>query len=134
MGRRFKNFLLSKSLFALKKIEKGNSFVLENIFFDFDSYKLKNESSAELKRLIDFLSAYPNMKLQIIGHTDNKGTSAYNEVLSTQRAESVFNYLIGKGIDKARLEYKGFGSKFPIADNNTEEGRSKNRRIEFKIE
>ena len=119
---------------ALKKIEKGNSFVLENIFFDFDSYKLKNESSAELKRLIDFLSAYPNMKLQIIGHTDNKGTTPYNEVLSTQRAESVFNYLIEKGIDKARLEYKGFGAKYPIADNATEEGRSKNRRIEFKIE
>ena len=74
------------------------------------------------------------MKLQIIGHTDNKGTTPYNEVLSTQRAESVFNYLIEKGIDKARLEYKGFGANYPIADNATEEGHSKNRRIEFKIE
>ncbi len=118
----------------LQKIEKGTSFVLRNIYFDFDSYELLTNSYAELNRLIEFLQLNASVQITISGHTDNLGSNAYNIALSTQRARSVYNYLVQKGIDSSRLRFEGKGAENPIEDNNTENGRSKNRRIEFIIQ
>ena len=73
------------------------------------------------------------MRIEISGHTDKTGSEPMNFKLSEARAKSVVEYLVRKGIDRARLEYKGFGSLQPIADNATTTGRTKNRRVEFKI-
>jgi outer membrane protein OmpA-like peptidoglycan-associated protein len=75
----------------------------------------------------------PKLKIEIGGHTDNVGTKAYNKTLSENRANSVYNYLISKGIDKTRLSYKGYDFSVPVATNDTEEGRALNRRTEFKV-
>ena len=75
----------------------------------------------------------PSLKIEISGHTDNKGSAAYNQTLSESRSKSVVEYLIGKGIKKERLEYKCYGLTQPIAPNDTDEGRQLNRITEFKI-
>ena len=113
--------------------EVGQVFVLENIFFDFDKSVLLPQSFVELHKLINILEQYPNMTIELSGHTDSKGSDKYNLKLSKERAEAVFNYLVEKGIDEKRLTHKGFGAKQPIADNSTDQGRAKNRRVEFKI-
>jgi outer membrane protein OmpA-like peptidoglycan-associated protein/tetratricopeptide (TPR) repeat protein len=117
----------------LKNITVGNKIVLKNIFFDFDRATLRTESTAELERLTKLLNDVPTLKIEISGHTDNKGAAQYNQTLSENRAKSVVEYLIQKGIDKNRLEYKGYGLTQPIAGNETDEGRQLNRRTEFKI-
>ncbi len=111
----------------------GSVIVLENIFFEFDKSILLPQSYAELHNLINLLNKKPNMKIELSGHTDNKGKDKYNMELSLNRAKAVYDYLILAGVDKKRLKYKGYGAKQPIADNKTEEGRAKNRRVEFKI-
>ncbi len=116
-----------------KHYEVGQVIVLENIFFDFDKSVLLPQSFVELKKLTEILNKYPQMCIELSGHTDSKGKDRYNQTLSEQRAKAVYDYLISKGIDKERLEYKGYGAKQPIADNSTDEGRAKNRRVEFKI-
>jgi len=117
----------------LKKVEVGTSIVLNNIFFDFDRATLRSESTSELDRLTQLLKDMPRLKIEISGHTDNIGSAAYNQRLSESRAKSVVDYLISKGINKDRLEFKGYGFEQPIAGNDTEEGRQMNRRTEFKI-
>lgn len=117
----------------LKKIEIGNAIVLKNIFFDFDKATLRSESFNELDRLVQLLTENPNIKVEISAHTDSKGSDDYNMKLSQKRAESVVNYLIGKGITSNRLIAKGYGETQPIDTNDTEEGRQNNRRVEFKI-
>lgn len=117
----------------LNPIKVGNKVVLKNIFFETDSYELKDESKAELNKLIQFLNLNTLIKVEISGHTDNIGTASHNNVLSENRAKSVYNYLIANEIDKSRLTYKGYGFDNPIATNDTEEGRALNRRTEFKI-
>ncbi len=117
----------------LQPIESGSIVVLKNIFFDFDKSDLKPESQVELNRLVDLLKRNARMKIEIGGHTDNKGTPVYNQVLSENRAKSVYEYLVNKGIDKSRLSYKGYGLTQPMATNDTEEGRATNRRTEFKV-
>lgn len=115
------------------KYEVGQVIVLENIFFDFDKSVLLPQSFVELHKLINILEEYPNMTIELSGHTDSKGSDKYNLKLSKQRAEAVYNYLVEKGIDEKRLTHKGFGANQPIADNSTDAGRAKNRRVEFKI-
>lgn len=117
----------------MKKVEIGKSIVLNNIFFDFDKSTLRPESYPELEKLIAFLNEFPTVKIEISGHTDNKGTAAYNKPLSESRAQTVVDYLISKGISKSRLTYAGYGFDRPIATNDTDEGRQLNRRTEFKI-
>ena len=117
----------------LQPIEVGKSVILRNIFFEFDSYVLKDESKIELNKLIHFLKTYPSVKIEVSGHTDNIGTAAYNETLSEQRARSVADYLIGASVDKQRIKYAGYGFRKPLASNETEEGRSLNRRTEVII-
>jgi len=117
----------------LTPIKENESFVLKNIFFDIDSYKLKSKSFIELNKLIKYLELNNSISIEIQGHTDNNGTKKYNYKLSDKRALSVYNYLIYKSIDKKRIGYKGYGYDKPIATNKTKKGRSKNRRTEFKI-
>lgn len=117
----------------LQKIEVGSSIVLNNIFFDFDKSTLRPASVHELELLLSFLNDFPTVKIEISGHTDSKGTAAYNKPLSQSRAKVVVDYLIDKGINKNRMTYMGYGFDKPIATNETAEGRQLNRRTEFKI-
>lgn len=120
----------------LHKIKKGEKVVLNNIYFQPNKYTLDPRSYEELERVYNFLKTYPNVRIRIEGHTDGgvKGTDpAYLQKLSQDRANEVMNWLINKGIDKKRLEAIGYGSSKPIADNDTEEGRKKNRRTEFEV-
>lgn len=117
----------------LKKIKAGNTLVLQNIFFEVNAANLRSESKPELNKLVALLQANPNLKMLVKGHTDSSGEEAFNLNLSTQRAKAVMDYLIKAGIASNRLSFKGFGSTEPIADNNTEAGKAKNRRTEFLI-
>lgn len=117
----------------LKKIEIGKSVVLNNIFFEIAKYELRNESKAELEVLISLMKKNPNIHIEIGGHTDNSGNAAENQKLSENRAKAVADYLTTQGIAASRLSYKGYGSSKPIADNNTPEGKQKNRRTEFVV-
>ena len=117
----------------LKPIETGETIVLKNIFYETDSYALKPESKYELDKIVAFLQSNPLIHIEIRGHTDNVGTMEYNQTLSENRARSVVDYLIEKGIDSNRLVYKGFGMSQPVDNNETEEGRANNRRTELKI-
>ncbi|MFO7867941.1 MAG: OmpA family protein [Bacteroidales bacterium] len=116
----------------LMKLEKDSRIVLRNVFFDFNSAKLDPKSYTELDNLVKIMQDNPNMIIEIGGHTDNKGSHAYNQKLSEARAQSVVNY-IAKSIPMSRLKYKGYAYDQPVADNNTEAGRALNRRVEFKI-
>lgn len=127
---REKAFVLDVQLIP---IEVGKKVKLENIFFDFDSYTLQQQSLAELQTIENFLKENPNVSISIEGHTDNEGTASYNKALSKNRAKAVYQYLIDQGIDSGRLSYEGHGDTQPIADNSTEEGRAQNRRTEIKI-
>ncbi|MBR5777308.1 MAG: OmpA family protein [Bacteroidales bacterium] len=115
------------------KYKVGSTFVLKNIFFEFDKSNILQQSYKELQQLIELLTENPNMKIEIGGHTDDKGTIEYNQRLSENRANAVVKYLINKGISEKRLKYKGYGELHPIDTNETEAGRFNNRRVEFKI-
>ncbi|OFY24362.1 MAG: hypothetical protein A2W98_00050 [Bacteroidetes bacterium GWF2_33_38] len=117
----------------LNKMAVGSKIVLKNIFFDYAKATLRAESNAELDRLIAVLTEYPNIKIEISGHTDNLGTLQLNTKLSESRAKAVVDYLIMKGVSTSRLQYKGYAYLEPIATNETEEGRQENRRVEFKV-
>jgi outer membrane protein OmpA-like peptidoglycan-associated protein/tetratricopeptide (TPR) repeat protein len=117
----------------LQPIEAGASIVLKNIFFGNNETKLQPESEAELNKIVSLLNENPNMKVQISGHTDNVGKKEANQLLSLNRAKSVVNYLVGKGITINRLLPKGFGDTKPVASNDTDEGKSLNRRTEINV-
>jgi outer membrane protein OmpA-like peptidoglycan-associated protein len=119
--------------FPLSRIKVGSNTVLNNIFFDFDKYELKDKSIVELNKVADFMNKNPDVKIRISGHTDNQGSPEYNKQLSLQRAKAVYNYLVSTKIDSTRIEYIGYGEEKPAYPNDTEENMSKNRRIEFEI-
>jgi CubicO group peptidase (beta-lactamase class C family)/outer membrane protein OmpA-like peptidoglycan-associated protein len=114
-------------------LKKEKSIVLKNVLFETGKSTLLKESYEALDTLVKQLQLNKTMKIEICGHTDNVGDSISNQKLSEERAKAVVDYLISKNIDKSRLSYKGFGSEQPIASNDTEEGRKKNRRVEFII-
>jgi outer membrane protein OmpA-like peptidoglycan-associated protein len=117
----------------LVPVEVGQVIRLNNIFFDLNKSDIKDESAEELNRLVEFMSQNKSVSIEIGGHTDDQGSDAYNATLSNQRAESVVNYLIGKGIEKTRLTYKGYGESKPVVKNDSDENRAFNRRVEFTI-
>lgn len=117
----------------LQKLRPGASIVLNNVFFETNKWDLKPESMVELNKLADLLKANPDKKIEIGGHTDNVGSDEANMTLSNNRAASVVTYLVKQGIDASRLTSKGYGETLPVASNETDEGRAKNRRTEFKI-
>ncbi len=117
----------------LQKIEVGGMVVLNNIFFDTNKYELLPESKAELGQLISFLKDNPGVSIEIAGHTDNVGDDKSNQILSENRAKTVYDYLIQNKVPSGKLSFKGYGEGSPVADNTTEENRKNNRRTEFKI-
>jgi outer membrane protein OmpA-like peptidoglycan-associated protein len=119
--------------FQLDKIDVGAKMVLDNIFFETNKAAIKPESTTALERLASLLIENPTIRLEISGHTDNVGSYRANQKLSESRAKSVVDYMVNKGVGSSRLEYKGYSFNQPIADNGTAEGRSKNRRVEFKV-
>ena len=116
-----------------KEVKVGETIILKNILFDFNSSKLQASSNTELDKVVKLLNDNLEFNIVISGHTDNVGNMSKNIVLSEQRAKSVGDYFISKGISETRIEYKGFGSSKPIASNATNEGRQQNRRVEFEI-
>ena len=107
--------------------------ILKNVFFDTDKFDLKQKSKIELDKLVNFMTKNNTINIELGGHTDNVGSAKSNQILSENRAKSVFAYLVEKGISADRLTVKGYGDTMPIADNTTEKGRAENRRSEFKI-
>jgi outer membrane protein OmpA-like peptidoglycan-associated protein len=120
------------TMFEIDKIE--NEIVrINNLFFNFDDTRILPESIPELQRLEKLLKDHENFRIEISGHTCNKGPAEYNLDLSKRRAKAVKQYLIKNGIDAGRIRVKGYGQTKPIETNNTPEGRSENRRVEFRI-
>ncbi len=117
----------------LEPIKKGKATVLNNIFFDVDKYEVIKKSKTELEHIKSFLNENPSVNIGIGGHTDNTGSEVHNKKLSVNRAKSVYEYLVGIGVAANRLKYRGFGQEKPIAENDTDENKQKNRRIEFTI-
>lgn len=117
----------------LQKPVAGEKVVLKNIFFDVNRFALKPESSSELERLVQFLRSQPQVRIEVGGHTDSTGDKKANQLLSENRARSVVDYLVSKGIPASRLSAKGYGDTKPVATNDTEAGRAANRRTEFTI-
>ena len=114
-----------------KAIAETGKFVTNNILFETGKATLKPESMAEIQKVADYMKKNPGARFEVQGHTDNQGSDAINDPLSQQRAEAVVKALEGLGCDPFNLRPVGKGSHEPVADNKTEEGRAKNRRVEF---
>lgn len=127
------------TLMILDRIDTTRSFVLENIFYDFGKFNIRQDAATELDKLVQLLLDNPEIAIELSSHTDSVDTDAFNLRLSQQRAESAVNYLIQRGISPDRLKAKGYGERKPIARNTNPDGsdnpvgRQKNRRTEFKI-
>jgi len=117
----------------LVPIEIGQIVRLNNVFFDFDKWDLRPESFIELDRVVTLLKDNPTIEIEMSAHTDSYGSDDYNMKLSDNRARSVMEYILSKGIDKSRITSQGYGETRPVAPNDSPENRQLNRRVEFKI-
>ena len=118
---------------AKSEITKTNWFDFDNLNFESGKAKLTTESAAQLNHMAELLKAYPAVKLKVGAYTDNTGDSLKNVILSTQRAETTVKSLVALGITADRLNAEGYGPQHPIADNTTDEGRAKNRRVSVRV-
>lgn len=118
-----------------KVMKTGKIYRLERLYFDANKYEIKPESEPELTSLYDFLATNPDVVIEVGGHTNNAmwPNEAFAEELSTNRAKAVANWLVGKGVSSDRVQYKGYGWKYPVQPNTTPEGKKKNQRVEVKI-
>jgi len=123
----------AKSKFEIKMtgLKSGAKIPLRNITFDYNSWELNEDAKREIDRIYKLLKENPTVIIEIAGHTDDRGSAAYNLTLSQKRANAVKEYLLQKGMPPNRFVTKGYGESQPIADNRTEEGRAKNRRFEL---
>ncbi|MBC3758113.1 OmpA family protein [Hyunsoonleella sp. SJ7] len=131
-----KNLELETTEPVIAEVDDKLAIVIENIYFDFNKWNLKEESHISMNKIVKVLTENPEMKLAINAHTDNKGSDSYNLKLSDRRAVSAVKYLIKNGISKNRLKSKGYGEREPIIDckaNCTDEELQANRRVEFII-
>lgn len=119
----------------VERVNEGIKITLsENtVNFDFNSAALTSVSKSNLDKLSEVMTQYPDTNINVYGHTDSKGSDDYNLSLSERRANSVIDYMVSKGVARARLNAMGMGEKDPIASNDSDEGRAKNRRVEFAI-
>ena len=102
-----------------------------DVLFDFDKADIRADAATALAQLATIIAAYPSGRVELFGHTDSKGDDAYNQRLSERRAQAVASWLASKhGVDAARMTTRGLGESKPVADNTTDEGRQKNRRVE----
>jgi outer membrane protein OmpA-like peptidoglycan-associated protein len=119
------------------KVERvGEGIVVEfssNVLFGFDQSNLSGEAKTNLDKLVVVLNSYADTDIELQGHTDNKGSVAYNQSLSEKRARAVSGYLSGQGIARSRVNTIGYGEDVPKYENETADGRTKNRRVEFLI-
>ncbi len=118
---------------SLNPLRSGETIILENVYFEFDSYELIDKSRSELELIFRFLQKNKELKVEIAGHTDNSGSAAYNQELSEKRAKAVFDFLVNKGISETRMVFNGYGAQFPFNRDERLEDYSKDRRIEFRI-
>ena len=117
----------------LVPIEIGQVVRLNNVFFDFDKWDLRPESFVELDRVVKLLKENPAIEIEMSAHTDSRGSDDYNITLSANRAKSVMDYILSKGIAVHRIISQGYGETKPEVPNDTDENRQLNRRVEFKI-
>ena len=113
--------------------KEGGVVNLSRIYFEHDRTDFMPQALIQLKQLLEFLNRYPELKVEIRGHTDNVGTAAYNQDLSERRSAAVVKWLVSKGINSSRLMSSGSGSNEPVSTNATSQGRSQNRRVEVKV-
>jgi outer membrane protein OmpA-like peptidoglycan-associated protein len=106
---------------------------LPDVTFAVDSTEVSPGFRASLDQVAQSMTRYPNSLIDVLGHTDSTGADSYNLDLSRRRAEAVSNYLVSRGVSRARIETTGYGEQYPIADNSTPEGRAQNRRVEVRI-
>ena len=114
------------------KLNRHESVVLNNIYFDFDSFELLPSSEKGIDMIVDMLNTYPELNIEIVGHTDDMGDADYNLVLSKKRADAVKTALINKGVMEDRIETRGLGASKPLVPNNSDKHRALNRRVEMK--
>ena len=114
------------------KLTRQESVVLNNIYFDFDSFELLPSSEKGIDLIVDMLNTYPELNIEIVGHTDDMGDADYNLVLSKKRADAVKTALINKGVMEDRIETRGLGASKPLVPNNSDKHRALNRRVEMK--
>ncbi|MEM7037988.1 MAG: OmpA family protein, partial [Bacteroidota bacterium] len=117
----------------LIKFEVGMKIVLKDIYYDVAKATLRDESVAELDRLVNIMDQNPTLVIEIGGHTDSDGSESYNQRLSQARSQSVVDYLLDASIGEDRMEARGYGEKEPIVPNDSKENKQKNRRTEFKV-
>ena len=122
-----------KNAIAAGANTENRSINFNDILFKYDSDSILTESNESLNEAFSFLNDIPQLKVKIVGHTSNEGKAKYNEKLSKKRAVAVLNYLVGKGISEDRMNAEGKGSYEPVAENDTDENKKKNRRIQFII-
>jgi outer membrane protein OmpA-like peptidoglycan-associated protein len=106
---------------------------MSDVLFDFNKYTLKPEAREKLAKVSGILLAYPNLKLQVEGYTDNIGSDEYNQKLSEERADAVRDYLVSQGVSDGSISAAGYGKSNPIADNSTNAGRAQNRRVQLVV-
>jgi outer membrane protein OmpA-like peptidoglycan-associated protein len=123
----------SKNNSVRKDVAMTRDIVRLLVYFDFDKATLQPASTVDLNRAVDWLKANPSVKVELAGHTDNVGAKDYNHKLSHDRAQSVMDYLVSKGVSSQRVTAKGLGMVEPITTNDTEDGRAMNRRVEFRV-
>jgi OmpA-OmpF porin, OOP family len=128
----FRNFRIATGgAEPYEQIESEGKFVARGINFDYNKTTLRPESMGELNRITEMMKEHEDLKLEIGGHTDSDGDDASNQKLSEKRAEAVYQQLVNMGVESKRLTTKGYGETKPTMDNDTPEGKSNNRRVEF---
>ncbi len=113
------------------EIEKSGHVAVYGIHFDTGKATIQADSADTLNQVVALLQQNPDLKLRVEGHTDNQGSAGSNQVLSEKRAQAVVAWLVAHGVDAARLKAQGYGQTKPVADNSSDDGRAKNRRVEL---
>jgi outer membrane protein OmpA-like peptidoglycan-associated protein len=121
------------SVLQTQETARGLIMNLSDVLFDFNKYTLKPEAREKLAKVSGILLAYPDLKVQVEGYTDNIGTDEYNQQLSEKRADSVRDYLVSQSVPGSNITAQGYGKSNPIADNATNSGRAQNRRVELVV-
>ncbi len=124
---------LKSELISVKQDARGTIISMSDILFDINQATLTSDLMINLAKIAGILVVYKDLNITVEGHTDNTGSREYNQTLSENRAENVLNFLIEQGVSPTRLSSAGYGFDKPVADNNTVEGRAKNRRVDLVI-
>ncbi len=131
-GGDYETRIIERERVVVKPVPMAPPEVLHGVNFEFDSARLTPNAKTVLREVAERLQAYPNSEVEIGGHTDSTGSASYNQTLSERRAASVRDFLIDQGVDPGRLTAVGYGASRPVAENGTEQGRERNRRIEMR--